>query len=152
VFAPSHDYKVHAFAAATGDVRWKKGLGGEVFSAPAFFSRGGRPALAAACLDNHAYVLDAATGNLLTSYFTGAPLWDKISKGDVLWGSPVVLEAEGDEALVFGAYSGTVFVLPVTGECSLRAAAWSASSLWTGLAVTAGLFLLGILPLFLRRR
>jgi len=86
---------------------------------------------------------------VLTSYFTGAPLWDKVSKGDVLWGSPAVLEAVSDEAVVVGAYSGTVYVLPVAGECSLRTQAWSPSALWLGLLITAAAFLLVVLPLVL---
>jgi outer membrane protein assembly factor BamB len=150
VFAGSHDYKVHAFDAESGEVRWTRGLGGEVFSAPALFTHRGRPALVACCLDDHAYVLDAATGAVLTSFFTGTPLWDKVSKGDVLWGSPAVVEAGSDAAIVLGAYSGTVYVLPVAGECSLRTTAWSPSGLWVGLLVVAGIFLLGVLPLVLR--
>ncbi|MCU0724192.1 MAG: PQQ-binding-like beta-propeller repeat protein [Planctomycetes bacterium] len=154
VYAGSHDYKVHAFDAGSGEPLFTRALGGEVFAAPAFFSRGGRPALAVACLDNHAYVLDASTGEVLTSYFTGTPIWDKVAKGDVQWGSPAVVEAAGDEALVLGSYSGTVYVLPVTGECSLRTRTWSPASLWLGLLWTAGAFLLVVLPatLLLSRR
>ena len=149
VFAGAPDYKVHAYDAAPGDPLWTRGLGGEVFAAPAVFTHAGKPALATACLDNHVYLLDAATGKVLTSYFTGAPLWDKVSKGDVLWGSPAVLEAVSDEAVVVGAYSGTVYVLPVAGECSLRTQAWSPSALWLGLLITAAAFLLVVLPLVL---
>jgi outer membrane protein assembly factor BamB len=149
VYAGSHDYKVHAFDAATGEVRWSRSLGGEVYAAPALFRHAGRPALATCCLDNHAYVLDASTGAVLTSYFTGNPLWDKVSKGDVLWGSPAVLVGAADEAVVIGSYSGTVLVLPVAGECSLRSQAWSPSSLWWGLLVTAALFLGIVAPVVL---
>lgn len=149
VFAPSHDYKVHAYDAATGDPLWSRALGGEVYSAPALFTHAGRPALVASCLDNHVYALDAATGRVLTSFFTGTPLWDKVNKGDVLWGSPAVMEAQDDEAIVIGAYSGTVYVLPVAGECSLRTQAWSPSGLWTGLLVTALAFFALVLPAIL---
>ena len=105
--------------------------------------------VAAAALDNHLYVIDAATGDVVTSYFTGEPVWDKVSKGETLWGSPAVLQAGGQTAIVFGSYSGTVFVLPVEGVCSVRAKVQSASRLWWALGATAGVFFGVLLPVVL---
>ncbi len=175
VFAGSHDYNLWAFRASDGQVLWKRPLGGEVYSAPAYF-RGGegrgagdgkeeddggedsdsasppapRPSpqslLAVAALDNHLYVLEADTGRVVTSYFTGKPMWDKVAKGEVLWGSPAALEAGSETALVHGSFNGEVYVMPLDGECGLRTKVQSAATLWWGLAVTAALFVGVVLP------
>jgi outer membrane protein assembly factor BamB len=146
VFAGSHDYKVYAFRSADGAVLWKRGLGGEIYSAPAYFQTPQGPELAVAALDNHLYVLDAATGRVETSYFTGQPLWDKVAKGEVLWGSPAALEAGAQTAIVHGSFNGEVYVLPLRGECELRAKVQSAATLWWGLGLTAAVFLGLVLP------
>ena len=177
VFAGSHDYNLWAFRASDGQVLWKRPLGGEVYSAPAYFRKveGGRwkvdgeadgtgpsspdlhpppstlhPAatayVVAAALDNHLYVLEADTGRVVTSYFTGKPMWDKVAKGEVLWGSPAALEAESETALVHGSFNGEVYVMPLDGECGLRTKVQSAATLWRGLLVTAVLFVGVVLP------
>jgi outer membrane protein assembly factor BamB len=151
VFAGSYDYQVYALRAADGKLLWKRPLGGEIFSAPAFFTLGGEPALAVAALDNHVHVLKARTGAIVTSYFTGRPVWDKISKGDTIWGSPAVLEAGAETVLVQGSFNDTVYVLPLAKPCTLQARARSAKSLWVSLGVVAALFLGGVLPWALRR-
>ncbi len=150
VFCGSHDYTLYALDANTGEVIWRKHLGGEVYSAPAFFTDGREPLVAVSCLDNHSYVLRARDGSVLTSYFTGSPLWDKISKGDVLWGSPSAFEAGPNTALVLGSYSGMILTLPLEGECTLRVTARTASSLWLWLVITAGVFLLVVVPVAVR--
>jgi outer membrane protein assembly factor BamB len=150
VFTGSHDYKVYAFRARDGEPLWSRALGGEVYSAPCFFDLGGEPAVCAAALDDHLYVLDARTGRVLTSYFTGRPIWDKVAKGDTLWGSPVVLEAGRETAVVHGSFNDTVYVLPLLKECSLRAKVRSAAGLWWGLGVVLALFLGLILPVVLK--
>jgi outer membrane protein assembly factor BamB len=146
VFVGSHDYCLYAFDAETGDRVWRRRLGGEVYSAPCFFEINGRAMVAAAALDNHLYVIDALTGDVVTSFFTGQPVWDKVSKGETLWGSPVVLQAGAQSAIIFGSYSGTVFVLPVEGECAVRAKVQSASRLWWSLGATVVLFFGVLLP------
>jgi outer membrane protein assembly factor BamB len=150
VLAGSHDYKVYAFRARDGEVLWSRALGGEVYSAPCFFDLAGEPAVAAAALDDHVYVLDGRTGRVLTSYFVGRPIWDKVAKGDTLWGSPAVLEAGAQTAIVHGSFNDTVYVLPLLGDCSLQAKVRSAASLWTGLLVVLVLFLGVIVPVVLR--
>lgn len=147
VFVGSHDYRVYAFDAQTGDELWNKALGGEVYSAPAFFYMNGQPHIAAACLDNHIYVLNAKTGAMLTSYFTGQPIWDKVSKGDVIWGSPAVLEAGVNSVIVHGSFNDVVYTLPLTGECSLTAMSRSVASLWWSLLVVLLLFGCVVIPL-----
>jgi outer membrane protein assembly factor BamB len=149
VFAGSHDYKVYAFRARDGEQLWSRALGGEVYSAPSFFRLEGRPALVAASLDNHLYMLDGRNGRIITSYFTGQPIWDKVSKGNTLWGSPVVLEAGAQTAAVHGSFNDTVYVLPLVGECSLQARVRSSAGLWYGLAAVAILFLGIVLPVVL---
>ncbi len=141
VFAGSYDYCVYAFRCADGELLWKRPLGGEVFSAPAFFDLNGAPAVAVAALDNHVHVLDARTGAIVTSFFTGRPIWDKISKGDTRWGSPAVVEAGPESAVVQGSFNDTVYVLPLVKPCTLQARARSAKSLWISLGAVAVLFL-----------
>jgi len=150
VFTGSHDYKVHAFRARDGEPLWSRALGGEVYSAPCFFHLDGEPAVAAAALDDHLYVLDGRTGRVLTSYFTGRPIWDKVAKGDTLWGSPVVFEAGGQTAVVHGSFNDTVYVLPLLKKCSLQAKVRSAAGLWLGLLVVLVLFLGVIVPVVLK--
>ncbi|MFH0910358.1 MAG: PQQ-binding-like beta-propeller repeat protein, partial [Planctomycetota bacterium] len=149
VFVGSHDYSVYAFRARDGELLWQRRLGGEIYSAPSFFHLGAAPYAAVASLDNHLYLLDARTGRVETSYFTGAPIWDKVSKGETLWGSPAVFEAGKETALVHGSFNNTVYVLPVEGECSLRTKVRSATGLWLGLSAVLMLFLLVVLPLVL---
>jgi outer membrane protein assembly factor BamB len=146
VFAGSYDYNVYAIRAADGAVLWKRPLGGEVFSAPAFFTLNGRPTVAVAALDNHVHVLDARSGAILTSYYTGRPVWDKVSKGDTLWGSPAVLEAGDESAVIQGSFNDTVYVLPLVKPCTMQARARSAKSLWLSLGIVALLFTGVVLP------
>jgi hypothetical protein len=42
----------------------------------------------AAALDSHLYIMDARTGKMVNRFFTGNPVWDKVAKGETLWGSP----------------------------------------------------------------
>ena len=152
VFAGSHDYNVYAFRCADGELLWKRHLGGEVYSAPSFFHVGAVPAVAVASLDNHVYALDARDGRVITSYYTGQPIWDTIAKGETLWGSPVALEAGDQTALLHGSFNDYVYVLPLTGECSLRAVMRSSAGLWVGLGIVGVLFLGIVLPLVLNVR
>ncbi len=150
VFVGSHDYCLYALRASDGSEIWKRPLGGEVFSAPCLFpGPDGKPLVAAAALDNHLYVLDATSGRVETSYHTGNPLWDKVTKGEALWGSPAALVAGAQTALLFGSSSGTVFVLPLAGECQMRTKVQSPAILWKSLAVTLVIFLGVILPVVL---
>ena len=149
VYVGSHDYNVYAFRAATGERLWRRRLGGEVYSAPAFFQLGAREALAVGALDNHVYCLDARTGDVIGAYFTGTPMWDKVSKGENVWGSPTVLQAGAQTAVVHGSFSNTVYVIPLCGECSLQAKVRSSADLWWGLLVTLVVFLGVILPVTL---
>jgi outer membrane protein assembly factor BamB len=142
VFVGSHDYNVYAFRSADGELLWKRHLGGEVYSAPAFFAFGTIPTLVVSALDNHVYAIDARDGTVVTSYYTGQPIWDAVTKGETLWGSPTVLEAGERSAIIHGSFNGYVYVLPLLGECSLRAVVQSASTLWLGLVVTALVFVL----------
>jgi outer membrane protein assembly factor BamB len=150
VYVGSHDYNVYAFEAATGELLWKRALGGEVHSAPCFFNLQGKPTVGVASLDNHVYALDAATGEIITSFFSGTPLWDKVAKGETLWGSPAAIEAAGDTVLVYGSFNDYVYVLPLSGECSLRAMARSTSSLWLSLLLVFVVFCGVVLPIVLR--
>ncbi|MBU0651000.1 PQQ-like beta-propeller repeat protein [bacterium] len=150
VFAGSFDYNVYAFEAETGNLIWKKPLGGEVYSAPCFFNLNNKPNLVVSTLDNHVYLMNAENGDVVTSFFTGQPIWDKIAKGENLWGSPVVLEAGKNSAIVFGSFNGYVYVMPLVRECSLTAMARSSASLWWGLFVVLILFLFIVVPIVLR--
>ncbi len=150
VYVGSHDYHVYAFEAATGDLIWKKTLGGEVYSAPCFFTLNGKPLLVAASLDNHVYVLDARNGEIITSFFSGRPIWDKVAKGETLWGSPAVFEAGDDTVIVHGSFNDFVYVLPVAKECSLTAMSRSAVSLWWSLLIVLIVFAGVVLPVILR--
>jgi outer membrane protein assembly factor BamB len=154
VFAGSHDYRVYAFRARDGLELWSRHLGGEVYSAPCFFEGADGPRVAVACLDDHLYVLDARDGSVETSYYTGQPIWDKVAKGETLWGSPVALEAGERTVLVHGSFNNTVYVLPLLdtdGEkVSLRAKVRSAAGLWRGLAIVFALFLGVVVPVVLR--
>jgi len=148
VFVGSHDYNVYAFRAADGALLWRRHLGGEVYSAPAFFFKG-EPMLAVAALDNRVYVLNAKSGKVVTSYYTGRPIWDKVAKGETLWGSPAILAAGEQTAIVHGSFNDWVYVLPVTGECTLRAQVQSAAGLWYGLGIVLVLFLGIVMPILL---
>ncbi|MBN1257846.1 MAG: PQQ-binding-like beta-propeller repeat protein [Planctomycetes bacterium] len=149
VLVGSHDYNLYAFRAHDGEMLWRKRFGGEVYSAPSFFYLKGEPLVAAASLDDHLYVLNARDGSVHSIFFTGQAVWDKVSKGETLWGSPVALEMEDDTVIIQGSYSGLVYTLPLLGECSLRSKMQAASTLWIGLGVMAALFLLIILPVLL---
>ena len=150
IFVGSHDYNLYAFRASDGEELWRRRLGGEVFSAPSFFHLNGQPAVAAASLDNHLYIINASNGKVITSYFTGRPIWDKVSKGDTVWGSPVVFEAGDQSAIIYGSFNDTVFVLPLIGETSLRAQVRSAASLWYSLGIVLVVFLGIILPVVIK--
>lgn len=152
VLVGSHDYNVYAFRCADGEPLWERRLGGEVFSAPCFFHAGAEPAVAVASLDNHVHVLNARDGKVITSYYTGQPIWDKVAKGETLWGSPAALEADEQTAIVHGSFNDYVYVLPLNGECSLRSVARTSQGLWVSLAVVAALFLGVVLPLVLNIR
>jgi len=149
VFVGSHDYSIYALRADDGTPVWRRPLGGEVYSAPTIFREGDQWLLAAASLDNHLYLLDAREGRVVTSYFTGEPVWDKISKGETLWGSPASITWSGGAAVIHGSYNGYVYSLPVSGEVSLRAKARSSAGLWIGLTVVGVVFTGVILPLTL---
>lgn len=43
-------------------------------------------------VDNHLYIVDAGNSDIVAPYSTGRPIWDKVAKGDTLWGSPVHIE------------------------------------------------------------
>jgi len=150
VVVGSHDYNLYAFRVADGAMLWRRHLGGEVFSAPVLFELEGRPAVAACALDNHLYVLDARSGTVITAFYTGQPIWDKVSKGETLWGSPVVFEAGSQTALVHGSFNDTVYVLPVLGETTLRARARSSAALWRGLGIVLVLFLGVVVPVLVK--
>jgi outer membrane protein assembly factor BamB len=152
VFVGSHDYSVYAYSAASGELRWKRHLGGEVYSAPSFFHYRGKPLVAVAALDNHLYVLDADTGKVFTSYYTGTPVWDKVAKGETLWGSSAIFEAGEETAIVHGSFNDFVYVYPVSSEkpCELRTKVQSPSKLWWGLLITLVVFAGAVLPIILR--
>lgn len=147
VYAGSHDYAVYALRTSDGSLLWKRALGGEVYAAPAFFDLDGSPAVLAASLDNHIHTLDAHTGRIIASYFTGQPIWDKINKGENRWGSPAVISAGSQTVAVHGSFNATVYTLPLVQPCSLQARARSARGLWISLAVVAALFFGIMLPL-----
>ena len=146
VYVGSHDYCVYALDTQTGDVLWKRHLGGEIYSAPCFFHIEKQPAVAVASLDNHLTVIDARTGTVTASFFTGEPVWDKVSKGETLWGSPVVLEDGTRASMIHGSYSGYVYTLPMAGPNSLRTAVQDTRALWLGLGFCFVLFACVILP------
>ena len=150
VYVGSHDYNVYALDAASGELIWKRALGGEVYSAPCVFRLLDRPVVAAAALDNHVYVMDAGNGEIITSFFSGNAIWDKVAKGETLWGSPAAIEAGGETALVHGSFNDFVYVLPLAKECSLTAMSRSASSLWISLIVVFVVFTGVVLPIVLR--
>jgi outer membrane protein assembly factor BamB len=149
VYIGSHDYHLYAFKAENGDLLWKRALGGEVYSAPCFFYHVDKALVAAASLDNHLYIMDARNGNILTSYFTGRPIWDKVAKGDTLWGSPVAIEAGEETALIHGSFNDVVYMLPIAKECSLRAMARSPGTLWWGLLFVLIIFGGIVLPVII---
>lgn len=146
VFVGSHDYCVYAFAAADGTELWKRNLGGEVYSAPSFFQVDGDAFVVISSLDNHLYVINARDGSIYTSYFTGTPIWDKVPKGETLWGSPAVVVAGINTAAVHGSFNNTVYVLPLMKDCTLRAHARSSASLWWSLLLVMAVFLALLLP------
>lgn len=149
VYIGSHDYHLYAFKAENGDLLWKRALGGEVYSAPCFFHHVDKALVAAASLDNHLYIMDARNGNILTSYFTGRPIWDKVAKGDTLWGSPVAIEAGEETALIHGSFNDVVYMLPIAKECSLRAMARSPGTLWWSLLFVLIIFGGIVLPVII---
>ncbi len=146
VFVGSHDYRVYAFDAQTGKELWNRALGGEIYSAPSFFNIFDKPYVAVASLDNHLYVLDAKSGAVQTSYFTGQPIWDKVTKGETTWGSPVTISAGSNTVLIHGSFNDVVYTLPLTGECSLTAMARSVGSLWWSLLTVFVVFTGIVLP------
>jgi outer membrane protein assembly factor BamB len=150
VYVGSHDYRVYAFDAETGETVWKRAVGGEVYSAPCFFRLHEKELVAVAALDNHLYVLDAKTGEIITSFFTGQPIWDKVSKGDTLWGSPSVLGAGDNTVIVHGSFNDVVYVLPVAKESTLTAMARSPKSLWWSLFAVFLIFGGIVLPIVIK--
>jgi len=146
VYVGSHDYCVYALDSANGGVLWKRPLGGEVYSAPCFFQFENRPAVAFASMDNRLTVLDAATGSVTAAFFTGEPVWDKVSKGETLWGSPAAFEEGARATLVHGSSSGSVYSLPLSGPNSLRAQVRTTGGLWVGIGVCFLVFVCILLP------
>ena len=146
VFVGSNDYSLYAMDARDGELIWRRPLGGEVVSAPCLFEHGGKPWVAAACLDNRLYVVDAETGAIRTAFYTGPPAWDKISKGETLWGSPVALTAGAAAAIAHGSYDGSVYLLPLDGENRFAVGTPGAAGPWLGLAVVGILFSAVVLP------
>jgi outer membrane protein assembly factor BamB len=146
VFVGSNDYSLYALHARDGSLLWRRPLGGEVYSAPCLFEQGGRPLVAAACLDNRLYVVDAETGAIRTAFYTGPPAWDKISKGETLWGSPVALAAGSGAAIVHGSYDGSVYLLPLQGPSRFAVGTPGNAGPWIGLAVVGILFCAVVLP------
>jgi len=151
VFTGSHDYHVYAFDALTGKEIWKKPLGGEIYSAPAFFQIDNTPHLAVSALDNHLYLLKAQTGEIVTAFYTGNPIWDKVAKGENLWGSPAAISAGNSTLIIHGSFNDTVFFIPAVKETELRAMAKSPESLWISLLVVGVIFLFGVLPFVVRK-
>jgi hypothetical protein len=145
----SHDYKLYAFNARTGNILWSRPLGGEVYSAPAFFHIQDTAYVTAACLDDRIYVLNAATGAFQAAFLGGEAIWDKVPKGETLMGSPVVLEAGSQTSIIHGAYSGTICVFPVESESVFQDKARSFTTLWLSLPVLLAVFLGVILPIVL---
>ena len=152
VFFGSHDYQLYGFHAETGELLWKRALGAEAYSAPSFFEANGRSYVAASALDNHLYLLDGETGDIVTSFYTGNPIWDKLTKGENLWGSPAVVAAGENSVIVHGSFNGKAYVLPLFRACSLTAMAHSSSSLWWGLLTVFLLFCGVVLPIVLLLR
>ena len=151
VFTGSHDYKVYAINAVTGDKIWASALGGEIFSAPVLFKMNQEYFIAVASLNNYIYILRAADGVIVNSYFTGNPIWDKINKGDTLWGSPSVLSADEESAIVFGSTSGDFYILPLQKECSMRVLAKKGETLWQNLFVS-GIIITSIIFYIIRKK
>jgi outer membrane protein assembly factor BamB len=146
VFVGSNDYSLYALDARDGSLVWRRPLGGEVYSAPCLFEHAGRTEVAVACLDNRLYVVDAETGAIRTAFYTGPPVWDKIAKGETLWGSPVALVAGPSAAIVHGSYDGNVYFLPLDGESRFAVGTPGNAGPWIGLAVVGVLFIAVVLP------
>ncbi|MFH0964244.1 MAG: PQQ-binding-like beta-propeller repeat protein [Planctomycetota bacterium] len=149
VFVGSHDYYLYAFRAADGEELWRKRLGGEVYSAPAFFHFEGEPAVVAGALDNRLYVMNARDGKVIVSYHTGTPVWDKVTKGDTLWASPVALEAGAQTAIIHGSFGDAVYVFPLNAESPFRTRVQSPRTLWYALGLVAVAFLGVVLPIII---
>jgi outer membrane protein assembly factor BamB len=152
VFVGSNDYSLYALRADDGEILWRRPLGGEVYTAPCLFAARGRSFVAAACLDDRLYVVDAASGKIESSFYTGQPTWDKIAKGETLWGSPIAVTAGDSTAIVHGSYDGAVYLFPLSGDSRFRARPQGDVGLWIGLAVVGLLFSAVILPIMLLRR
>jgi outer membrane protein assembly factor BamB len=150
VYVGSHDYKLYAFLARTGEILWKRPLGGEIYSAPTFYHVNEAPMVAVACLDDRVYALNAESGTIQAAFFSGAPVWDKIPKGETLMGSPVVVEAGRESAIVHGSYSGSICVFPLVRDSMFRDTSRSFTSLWLSLPIVLLIFLGIILPIVLR--
>jgi outer membrane protein assembly factor BamB len=149
VFAGSYDRSVYALRASDGSVLWRRRLGAEVFSAPCVFEVDGRQRVAVACLDNHLVALDAATGEIRTCYYVGEPQWDRISKGDTLWGSPVALQVGKTAMLIHGSYDGAVYMVPAR-QSALEVTPWRAERLVWGMVIVLVLFAGVALPVLRR--
>ncbi len=150
VFVGSHDYCVYSFDAQTGNLNWKKPVGGEVFSTPTFFRVDGEPYICIASLDNHLYIIDAKNGIIFNSYFTGNPIWDKLPKGEYLWGSPASIEAGADTCIVYGSFNDMVYSIPIMKPCAITAMARSVKSLWISLLAVFLIFCGIIMPVVLK--
>jgi len=150
VFAGSHDYYLYAFRAVDGQELWRQRLGGEIYSAPAFFRIGeDRRQVLVGALDDRLYLVDAVTGKVGAAFRVGKPLWDLLNKGDVLWGSPVVVEAGEHPVAVHGSYNGIVYSLPLNGACGMRVEVQPAAALWRWMGTVLVIFLVVVLPLVL---
>ncbi len=61
----------------------------------------------------------------------------------------MALEAGEQTALIYGSCSGTVYVLPLEGACSLRTKVQSSGRLWWGLLIVLVVFCGVVLPVLL---
>lgn len=92
-------------------------------------------------------VLDAKSGDIITSFFTGQPIWDKVSKGETLWRSSTAIETGDNTVILHGSFNDIVYTLPLTKESSLTAMARSAKSLWWSLLAVLVIFEGVVLPI-----
>jgi hypothetical protein len=59
--------------------------------------------------DQHLYLLDGRSGDVLWTAACGEMIWKHAWMGDSLWASPVVANAAGGPMVLFPAYDGVLY-------------------------------------------
>jgi len=116
VYIGSYDRNIYCFDAVTGKQIWNYRTGDYVVSSCVLAGILGKPVVFAHSLDNKIYCLDAVTGDLVWNFDLGKLIWTYNTRGDTIWSSPSVGQAQEKPILVFPCYDGKLYAFSVAAK------------------------------------